>query len=234
MNAERLAEIEARLRAATPGPWRAKLARTKLYISSDLQPVVELSVAPPRVFEREVRDERTRRVRADADLIAHAPADLADLLAEVRHLQLCLDIMSQPGSAGPPSNNPDDINSDNAAIRLRAGYLRVAIWTFAAMAAQYPAPNYLAFTYGPLPSAPPDMDPMPVDLAGYRLEVAAVKPGGVGPLKLVDELKAKLAAYTDLPPEPDTAMGAFMAVLMVDNDAGVHGADGRDCDAVTS
>lgn len=42
---------------------------------------------------------------------------------------------------------------------------------------------------------------------------------------------AQLSAYTDLPPEPDTAMGAFMAVLEVDNDPEEPDNYAGDCDA---
>ena len=154
---------------------------------------------------------------------------IRELVGEVRHLQLCLDILAQPGVAGPPSHNPDDLDSDNPAVRIRAGYLRAAIWTFAAMAAEHPTPNYLAFGYGPFLPAPPDMDPTPIDLTGYRLEIAAVKPGMTGPSKMVAQLKAQLSAYSDLPPEPDTAMGAFMAVIAVDNDPEAPDNDANDC-----
>lgn len=41
---------------------------------------------------------------------------------------------------------------------------------------------------------------------------------------------AQLSAYTDLPPEPDTALGAFMAVLEVDNDPEEPDNDAGDCD----
>lgn len=70
---DRLTQIRARLDAATPGPW---------------------VVTPPREGKRSSGVRRGRLEIAwsvyateDADLIAHAPADIAWLLAEVERLR---------------------------------------------------------------------------------------------------------------------------------------------------
>jgi hypothetical protein len=80
----RLAEIEVRVAAATPGPWTA--SSSGAWVTSkalrescggDLFRVVDGS-------------------SADADLVVHAPADLAALAAEVRRLR------ASATSAGDP------------------------------------------------------------------------------------------------------------------------------------
>ena len=69
----REAEIQARLDAATPGPWRAVPDREgRLYaIDSDSDYITLHNTAP----------------RQDAELIANAPTDLAYLLARVATLE---------------------------------------------------------------------------------------------------------------------------------------------------
>jgi ubiquinone biosynthesis protein UbiJ len=78
---DRLAEIRARLDAATPGPWRL---------------IKPLSTASRNVLHNVVRDtipnhsEEMGEYRGrwmDADLIAHAPDDIAWLLDEVERLE---------------------------------------------------------------------------------------------------------------------------------------------------
>lgn len=72
---DRLAEIRARLDAATPGPW--------VYPEDDLTRIQASDGVSVAVI--------TRRID-DADLIAHAPADIAWLLDEVEQLRESLDI----------------------------------------------------------------------------------------------------------------------------------------------
>jgi hypothetical protein len=71
----REAEIRARLEAATPGPWevRAALGTGLLHVSH-----ADSEVGRPPIAQF--------AEAADAALIAHAPADLAWLLAEVARL----------------------------------------------------------------------------------------------------------------------------------------------------
>jgi hypothetical protein len=78
--------IRGRMEAATAGPWRVEKARTVLHVIAALREVVTLSISPPRVPEREIRDEHVRRSWADATFIAHAPTDIATLLSELDRL----------------------------------------------------------------------------------------------------------------------------------------------------
>jgi hypothetical protein len=78
--------IRGRMEAATAGPWRVEKARTVLHVIAALREVVALSISPPRVPEREIRDEHVRRSWADATFIAHAPTDIAALLSELDRL----------------------------------------------------------------------------------------------------------------------------------------------------
>lgn len=75
---DRLAEIEARLSAATPGPWIAEYSgeQGNCVIPSDAQSTRE-AVCVTRLYHQQ----------ADAELIAHAPADLAALVAVVREVE---------------------------------------------------------------------------------------------------------------------------------------------------
>lgn len=83
---DRLSEIEARLAAATPGPWEA-----------DVFPVRKRSRKTGRVLAYRPEDGSVGSVSVipsdgmygvmdgpDAELIAHAPADLAALVAVVK------------------------------------------------------------------------------------------------------------------------------------------------------
>lgn len=120
MTPERLAEIEARLATATPGPWDVWdgpaycgggrdlcigagedwLANMDHRYGPDYQARVDHDSDgehsqhgafpdggyPPDCPICAFSDKVTQEQRANADLIAHAPTDLADLLAEVRRL----------------------------------------------------------------------------------------------------------------------------------------------------
>lgn len=129
------------------------------------------------------------------DFVRELLDEVSEAHAEAKHLHLCLDLLANPGIVGPPSIDSNDEDSENDGIRLRAGYMRVALWTFAQMAAQHPAPNYLAILYDMPDKVPEDMDVM-MDLKGYSLEIAAVKPGGVGPSKRAELLKADVERLT--------------------------------------
>lgn len=78
-----LNEIEARLAAATPGPWEidedgdVQGRRRGMYPDPELDPIVTCSAERPE----------------DTNLIAHAPADLAALVAVVREVEQ----VHQPG-----------------------------------------------------------------------------------------------------------------------------------------
>ena len=71
---DRLAEIRARLDAATPGPWFHYPGEPWVTNATDEPRIIVATVSP-------------RMTGDNADLIAHAPADIAWLLAEVERLQ---------------------------------------------------------------------------------------------------------------------------------------------------
>ena len=79
-----LQEIEARLEAATPGPWDfetiPETGESRVVVFSNTgDPMLDVSVAP-----HGVRAE-------DAEFIAHAPEDIRALLAEVTDLRVKLE-----------------------------------------------------------------------------------------------------------------------------------------------
>jgi len=79
------AQIEARLAAATPGPWRPVLANNS---DSHWGVAVEGRDFPSIAYAHAQYDGYGNgSTKADADLIANAPTDLAYLLAENKRLR---------------------------------------------------------------------------------------------------------------------------------------------------
>jgi hypothetical protein len=78
MTAERLAEIAARAAAATPGPWCAD--GWEIYRGAEY-------VGGAKWIGETCRPNDTDGAVADAEFIAHAPEDVAALLAEVERLR---------------------------------------------------------------------------------------------------------------------------------------------------
>ena len=72
-NVQRIAEIRARLDAATPGPWKRSLSGSHYN--------------PWKVHRGAILVALSGEAVEDADLIAHAPADIAWLLDEVERLR---------------------------------------------------------------------------------------------------------------------------------------------------
>jgi hypothetical protein len=66
------------MRQHTPGPWRSVLARTLIHIQGR-SPVCSISISPPRIPERDLREQAVARAKADARLITAAP-DLLNAL----------------------------------------------------------------------------------------------------------------------------------------------------------
>lgn len=75
MNTADIEAIEERLRAATPGPWHGDHGEFGCVSIGDLGWVA------PGPLEYGVDSEQGK---ADAELVAHAPADIAALLADVK------------------------------------------------------------------------------------------------------------------------------------------------------
>jgi hypothetical protein len=106
MTDERLAEIEARAAAATPGPWDAGGPVKRESITKVLtggggpnglsREVWEVGAAgdlvPPgiAVVNRYTNGGGSWEARANAEFIAHARQDVAELIAEVRRLRAAL------------------------------------------------------------------------------------------------------------------------------------------------
>ena len=81
---DRLTEIEARLAAATPGPWEA---RDGLYDGKYVvgpREAGDIAKGPIQLFSPTFWTKRSAR---NAELIAAAPADLAALVAVVREVE---------------------------------------------------------------------------------------------------------------------------------------------------
>lgn len=79
MDAERIAKIRARLDAATSRPWEAYRPRPQYRL-------YEVSSTSPAGLNDVLAEVSGFNASADADLIAHAPTDIEDLLAEVERL----------------------------------------------------------------------------------------------------------------------------------------------------
>lgn len=75
---ERIAEIEARLNAATPGPWRWGAGRSEVLCEDGI-----IAADGSAVFVNCGRGSGEPSCD-DADFIAHAPDDIRDLLAELQ------------------------------------------------------------------------------------------------------------------------------------------------------
>ena len=111
----RLDEIKARLAAATPGPWawsRTPAATNDydhgILWSASNREVIEV-VAPADGPEIET-------TKADAALIANAPADLALLVEAVERLLPCVDVYS---GRVPDKHPADDYNTTWVWLRER-------------------------------------------------------------------------------------------------------------------
>ncbi len=91
---ERIAAIKRRLSKATPGPWGIQGQHMDYEIVGP-GPSVEGWCTGPVVLQISLRDKTVSR--EDAELISNAPADIADLLAEVEDLRARLSILEQKG-----------------------------------------------------------------------------------------------------------------------------------------
>lgn len=92
---ERAEQIQARIEAATPGPWAQED-----YVDIDADGSYDLAhvTAPdPDEPDTAVRGVALGILREDAGLIANAPADLAWLLAERVKLQAAIDLHNANG-----------------------------------------------------------------------------------------------------------------------------------------
>lgn len=80
LSEQRLSEIRARLKAATPGPWAEHDEVPRVPVSLSIDPDMSL-LGLDRDGYAHVES------REDAEFIINAPVDIADLLAEVERLR---------------------------------------------------------------------------------------------------------------------------------------------------
>jgi len=94
MTEQELAEIRARLVAATPGPWEWKMMPRCCSLRHVCSRRADGSVFCDVILEKDQRDYIGPTID-DAQFIAHAPTDIAVLLAEVERLQAALTITDE-------------------------------------------------------------------------------------------------------------------------------------------
>lgn len=113
------------------------------------------------------------------------------LTKERDHAVLCYNVAVRPSIAGPAMLDDDLPAEPTYEMKVRSLHIRAAFWTLATLAQAHPAAvNHLAF--GLTMPTPPDAAPDEMKaLAGWCLEVAAVKPGGKGPAKMHEEAAAE-------------------------------------------
>lgn len=109
--ADDLADIRARLGAATPGPWQARedeVRWERVYCIVDAEDCAVCADASP----------------ADAELIAHAPGDLRRLLDEVARLRI------EAGYGAPEGwAYCSDAERPGCDLLRRVGDLSASVWT---------------------------------------------------------------------------------------------------------
>lgn len=71
----------------TKTPWHATLARTLIHIGNDNNGVCSISIAPPRIPERDMREMMVARAKADAEFIVEAVNSHDALKAENERLR---------------------------------------------------------------------------------------------------------------------------------------------------
>lgn len=81
-----ISEIEARLNAATPGPWH-RVDKSRNVVSSQSHPICEVSAAYHR--------QTVHGTGKDEEFIAHAPQDLRRLIDYARELEAKLKIADE-------------------------------------------------------------------------------------------------------------------------------------------
>jgi hypothetical protein len=107
-----LADIEARLKAATPGPWGYKAGFLKHYVFSlDAQEDFGISLQ-----ELHWNDGHEVPAAANAQFIANAPTDIAALIAEVRRLRREVNKMVR-----------DSYNSDNGEVGYEQPWRKLSL-----------------------------------------------------------------------------------------------------------
>lgn len=92
MTDERLEEIEQRLKQASPGPWKKCTGGNRGDCSCNIIWGVETAIAETvhagsHGYQGEDMMLTQAAAHKNAHLIAHAPSDIADLLAEVKRLR---------------------------------------------------------------------------------------------------------------------------------------------------
>lgn len=114
MDEQRLAEIEARANAATPGPWRTEAAGIDSYIVSDTD----------LIFGGEHHEGYIDPEDPNAVFTAHAREDIPALVAEVRRLRevLAYYAASDTYAFGITVRNGQPVDVSPAILRDDCGY----------------------------------------------------------------------------------------------------------------
>lgn len=117
---DRMAEIEALLAAATPGPWTVRMVLKRWYVMADLEPQCSLYQVA-EVAGASHPDYRGPGQHADnnAALIAAAPGHLRWLLDELRPLKVLRDYIEVSGEFLPNGQFSIAIDSTKLGELLR-------------------------------------------------------------------------------------------------------------------
>lgn len=94
LSPEELNEIEARLNAATPGPWKRETERGTMFSRiiagsevNEFHPLLKLQVCEASLAGPGYAGDQTKRACNNAEFIANAPTDIRKLIDEVKALR---------------------------------------------------------------------------------------------------------------------------------------------------
>lgn len=107
----------------TSRPWSATLARTLIHIGNADNGVCSISIAPPRIPERDLREEIVARAKADADLIVRAVNNhdaLVSALERIHNWLVCHPIASEEDMAQSFSTMETIARSALSAVKQEA------------------------------------------------------------------------------------------------------------------
>lgn len=193
-----------------------EMANAASHINSDLRtrllPALDAAGVrfddPPEALKRwiERQEEDLDRLSGEnrrlTEALRVAEAEKADAVQARDQAVLCYTIAVRPDLAGPAALDDElpEPELRTPEMRIRSLHLRTAFWTLATLAqAHKGAVNHLAFTMS-LGSVPKDAPPEMHQFAGWSLEVAAIRPGGKGPSRMLAEARAERAARAEKAP----------------------------------
>lgn len=214
--AQRISEYAVSLWEGKPHPMQADLERIRGEIdglrayltwstSSEDSTLFEAAkvVSNLSAQDREVVAEWVKKMREHlscenarlTEALRVAEAEKADAVQARDHAVMCYNVAVRPDLAGPAALDDElpEIELRTPEMRIRSLHLRTAFWTLATLAqAHKGAVNHLAFTMS-LGGVPKDAPPEMHQLEGWSLEVAAIRPGGKGPSRMLAETRDEIA-----------------------------------------